>query len=135
MDVLTSSRIQAESPSDNELHTCDEEPADEAEALVELADDLAAVDTVQIDSDTVHFCPRGCFPQFAFSLAALPADVAVVEDAVDVVEDSEQVADFALTEEEVVSDWLDCSGRLHVCCLQCPPWSCPSWCLTDCPSD
>merc|ERR1711887_278217 len=91
--ALTSSRIQAESPSDNELHICD--------------DDLAAVDTVQIASDIAHFCPRGCFPQFAFSLAALLAAVAAVEDAVDVVEDSELIAYFALKEEEVMSDWLD----------------------------
>ena len=120
LSYLTSSKHRAISPSGNELHTCDEELAGEAEALLELVDDLITVDTEQTASDTAHSCPTECSLQSAFSSAVAPAVVAAAQVVVAAVEDSEVFAEVHLKEEEEVSDWQDWQGRCLLLFLQSP---------------
>ena len=99
------------------MHTCDEELAGEAEAQPELVDDLIAVDTEQIASDTAHFCPTDCSLQSAFFSAAAPAVAAAAQVVVAAVEDSELFAEVHLKEEEAVSGWQGWQGRCLLFCL------------------
>ena len=73
MELLTSSRSQGGSPSDNDFHICDEAPADEVVVQVGPVDDLITVDTEQIASDIAHFCPRDCSPQLPSFLVVFQA--------------------------------------------------------------
>ena len=120
--MLTSSRSQGRSPSDNDFHICDEAPADEVVVQVEPVDDLITVDTVQIASDTAHFCPRDCSPQLPSFLVVFQAAPVALQVVVAEAEDSAKFAEFRLDDlEEVVSGWPCCRGRPPVSWLCSPP--------------
>ena len=120
--MLTSSRSQGGSPSDNDFHIHDEVPADEVVVQVEPVDDLITVDTEQIAYDTAHFCPRDYSPQLPFFLVVFQAALAAVQVAAAEAEDSAKFAEFRLDDlEEVVSGWPCWRGRLPVSCLCSPP--------------